>query len=227
MEEIDILEFLRYYGSKYLIVALCTVLGLTASIIFSCSIQVPVYLSKTSLVLTNGDNTSSSITASDITLNKNLISTYRQIVKSRRILEQVIKNLRLTISYEALNKEVEVTSINDTEIIVISVYDENNEIAKKLADEIAKVFKKEIVDIYNIENVSIIDNALKSEKPANVHILKQLLIGIAVGFILGSSAIIFFYFIDDTIKKEEDIENKLGLNVLGSVPMYKKKKGAK
>lgn len=227
MEEMDILEFLNYYWNKIIIVILCMVIGLTISIIFTCSIQVPVYLSKTSLVLTNGENASSSITANDITLNKNLISTYRQIVKSRRILEQVINNLHLNINYEKLNKEVEVTSINDTEIIVISVFDENNELAQKLADEIAKVFKQEIVDIYNIENVSIIDNALISNKPDNVHVLKQLLIGIALGFILGSAAIIFIYFIDDTIKKEEDIENKLGLTVLGSIPVYKKKKGAK
>ena len=227
MEEIDIIEFLKYYWSKILIVGLCMIIGLIISLIFTYSIQVPMYLSETSLVLTNSENASSSITANDITLNKNLISTYRQIVKSRRILEQVIKNLHLNLDYETLNKEVEVTSISDTEIIVISVYDKSNGLAKRLADEIALVFKQEIVDIYNIENVSIIDNALLSEKPYNVHTLKQIIIGIVLGFILGSGAIIFIYFIDDTIKKDEDIEKKLGLTVLGSIPTYKKKKGVK
>lgn len=224
MEEFNIFEFLKYYWSKILFVIIFVIIGLVGSYIYTFNTQVPIYESKTSLLLTKSSDSTTTITQNDVSLNKNLVSTYRQIIKSRRILDEVIKNMYLELSYEELSKQVEVSSVNDTELIVISVYNEDNNLAKYIADEIANVFKKEIVEIYNIENVSIIDSAIISDIPYNVHILKQFLIGGTLGFVLSSAIILFFFYLDDTIKTEEDIERKIGLAVLGSVPKYVKKK---
>lgn len=225
MGELDLFEFLHYYYNKILFVLLFVVIGFIGSYIFTFSTQVPIYESKTSLVLTKNDNNNATITQNDITLNKNLVPTYREIIKSRRILEQVIDNMDIDMDYETLTKNVEVNSIENTELIVISVYDENNKLAKSIADEIANVFKREIVDIYSIENISIIDEAQVSTKPYNVNVLKQLIIGCGLGFLISSLIVALFFYFDDTIKTEEDIEQKIGLPVLGSVPKYTKKKG--
>lgn len=225
MGELDLFEFLHYYSNKVLFVLLFVVIGFIGSYIFTFSTQVPIYESKTSLVLTKNDNNNATITQNDITLNKNLVPTYREIIKSRRILEQVIDNMDINIDYETLTKNVEVSSIENTELIVISVYDEDARLAKSIADEIASVFKKEIVDIYSIENISIIDQAQVSTKPYNVNVLKQFVIGCGLGFLISSLIVALFFYFDDTIKTEEDIEQKIGLPVLGSVPKYTKKKG--
>jgi len=224
MGEFNILEFLKYYWSKIIFVILFILIGIIGSYVYTFSAQIPIYQSSTSLVLTKSDSNNTTITQNDITLNKNLVSTYRQIIKSRRILEKVINRMHLDIDYETLSERVEVSSIDNTELIVISVYNENNVLAKNIADEIAQVFKEEIVEIYSIENISIIDEALVSEEPYNVHVLKQFIIGAGLGFLLSSAIIVFFFYIDDTIKTEEDIETKLELSVLGSVPKYTKKK---
>lgn len=228
MEEFNVLEFLKYYMSKIIIVLVCIMIGLAGSYVYTFHMQVPIYRSQTSLVLTKSDNGSSTITQNDINLNKNLVSTYREIVKSRRILDKVIENLDLDVSYGDLKNQVEVSSVNDTELIVISVYNEDNRLAKKIANEIANAFKTEIVEIYNIENVSIIDKALTSKEPYNVNVIKQFVIGMGAGFLLGSIFITALFYMDDSVKTEEDIENRLGLSVLGRVPKYKKnKKGGK
>lgn len=227
MGELDLFEFLHYYSNKILFVLLFVVIGFIGSYIFTFSTQIPIYESKTSLVLTKNDNNNATITQNDITLNKNLVPTYREIIKSRRILEQVIENINIDIDYETLTKNVEVNSIENTELIVIHVYDENSALAKRIADEIARVFKKEIVDIYSIENISIIDEAQISTKPYNVHVLKQFVIGCGLGFLISSLIVALFFYFDDTVKTEEDIENKIGLPVLGSVPKYFRKRGAK
>lgn len=225
MEEFNVLEFLKYYFSKIIFILIFTFVGLVGGIVYTSLIQVPVYRSQTSLVLTKND--SSTITQNDINLNKNLVSTYREIVKSRRILNMVIDNLDLDLTYEELKEQVQVSSVNDTELIVISVYNKDNTLAKQIADEIAKTFKTEIVEIYNIENVSIIDKALVSDAPSNVHKLKQYIIGAGSGFLLCSLIIVIRFYMDDTVKTEEDIENKLELPVLGMVPKYKTKKNKK
>ena len=227
MEEFNILEFLKYYWSKFIIILVFIIVGLVGSYIYTFYMQVPIYRSQTSLVLTKNDSNSSTITQNDINLNKNLVSTYREIIKSRRILDQVIENLELDITYSELTTNVGVSSINDTELIVISVYNEDSRLARKIANEIASVFKNEIPEIYNIENVSIIDKALISKEPYNVNVIKQFVLGTGAGFLVGSILIVGLFYLDDSVKTEEDIENKLGLSVLGRVPKYKSKKNKK
>lgn len=227
METFNVLEFLNYYKSKILYVIIAVIVGIAISVVYTFWIQVPVYKSSTSLVLAQSESNNTTITQSDITLNKNLLSTYREIIKSRKILLKVISELDLDISYGELASQVSVSSVNDTELIVISVQNENNKLARDIANEIAKVFEDEIVEIYNIENVSIIDKAIVSKVPANVNEVKQIAIGFLLGLFLSSMVIVVLFYFDDTVKSEEDIEKKLGLPVLGLVPKYNNKRGKK
>lgn len=227
MEEFNISEFIKYYFSLIVIVILFIILGAVGSWYYTDYIQVPMYKSQTSLVLTRAGDSTGSITQNDISLNKNLVATYREIIKSRRILFNVISNLNLDITEKELSDKVSVTSSNDTELIVISVVDKDSKLARNIANEIAKVFKEEITTIYNIENISIVDVAIKAKDAYNVNPLKQYVIGVGSGFLIGSLIITVMFYFDDSIKKPEDIEEKVGLSVLSTVPKYKGKKKRK
>lgn len=227
MEEFNISEFIKYYFSLIVIVILFIILGVVGSWYYTDYIQVPMYKSQTSLVLTRAGDSTGSITQNDISLNKNLVATYREIIKSRRILSNVISNLNLDITEKELSDKVSVTSSNDTELIVISVVDKDSKLARDIANEIAKVFKEEITTIYNIENISIVDVAIKAKDAYNVNPLKQYVIGVGSGFLIGSLIITVMFYFDDSIKKPEDIEEKVGLSVLSTVPKYKGKKKRK
>ena len=227
MEEFNISEFIKYYFSLIVIVILFIILGAVGSWYYTDYIQVPMYKSQTSLVLTRAGDSTGSITQNDISLNKNLVATYREIIKSRRILSNVISNLNLDITEKELSDKVSVTSSNDTELIVISVVDKDSKLARDIANEIAKVFKEEITTIYNIENISIVDVAIKAKDAYNVNPLKQYVIGVGSGFLIGSLIITVMFYFDDSIKKPEDIEEKVGLSVLSTVPKYKGKKKIK
>ena len=227
MEEFNISEFIKYYFSLIVIVILFIILGAVGSWYYTDYIQVPMYKSQTSLVLTRAGDSPGSITQNDISLNKNLVATYREIIKSRRILSNVISNLNLDITEKELSDKVSVTSSNDTELIIISVVDKDSKLARDIANEIAKVFKEEITTIYNIENISIVDVAIKAKDAYNVNPLKQYVIGVGSGFLIGSLIITVMFYFDDSIKKPEDIEEKVGLSVLSTVPKYKGKKKRK
>ena len=227
MEEFNISEFIKYYFSLIVMVILFIILGAVGRWYYTDYIQVPMYKSQTSLVLTRAGDSTGSITQNDISLNKNLVATYREIIKSRRILSNVISNLNLDITEKELSDKVSVTSSNDTELIVISVVDKDSKLARDIANEIAKVFKEEITTIYNIENISIVDVAIKAKDAYNVNPLKQYVIGVGSGFLIGSLIITVMFYFDDSIKKPEDIEEKVGLSVLSTVPKYKGKKKRK
>lgn len=220
MEEFNISEFIKYYFSQIAIVIIFIIFGLLGCWYYTDNIQVAEYKSQTSLVLTSGTD---KITQNDITVNKNLVSTYREIIKSRRILSPVIENLQLDLTTEELSKKIAVTSTNDTEIIVITVTDTDSIKARDIANEIAKVFQKDIANIIPIDNISLVDEAVEANEPYNVNVLKQYIIGVGAGFLIGSMIITIMFYFDDSIKRPEDIEEKVGLSVLSTVPKYKNK----
>lgn len=224
MEEFNISEFIKYYFSQIAIVIIFIIFGLLGCWYYTDNIQVAEYKSQTSLVLTSGTD---KITQNDITVNKNLVSTYREIIKSRRILSPVIENLQLDLTTEELSKKIAVTSTNDTEIIVITVTDTDSIKARDIANEIAKVFQKDIANIIPIDNISLVDEAVEASKPYNVNVLKQYIIGVGAGFLIGSMIITIMFYFDDSIKRPEDIEEKVGLSVLSTVPKYKNKNKSK
>ena len=139
METIDIKELLDYFKSKISIIVLfIAVIGI-AGCLYGLFIQKPKYRSSTSIVLISEGQGNGSLTYNDVSLNQNLVSTYSEIVKSRRILNQVIKNLDLNYDYSYLSSNIEVSSVTGTQIIKISVIDGDNEKASDIANEIAKV----------------------------------------------------------------------------------------
>ena len=211
MEEINFSEFLKYFWNYIWIATITTLLGILVSWFYISYVQVPVYQSQTSIVLTRSEG-SNSITQSDINLNKNLVSTYREIIKSRRILTEVINKLNLKDTVSSLSNRINVTSANETELIVISVTDEDSEVACDIANQIAEVFRKEITSIYNIENISIVDEAIEASAPSNVNIPRQYMLGIIGGFVLGTLIIVLFYCFDDTVNTIDDIDDLIFLN---------------
>ena len=174
MEEIDLKELFNYFWSKKIIIIISLVIFVAGGFIYSTKIQKPLYKSYTTILLTK-EESSTSITSTDITLNRNLVDTYREIIKSRNVLGKVITNLNLNYTVDELMKKVSVENINDTEIIKIIVVDEDEWKSMTIADEIAKVFNTEVVKLYSIQNIGVIDTAELPSKPYNISLIKKML----------------------------------------------------
>ena len=228
MEEINIKDLLSYFLTKIWILIIIVVLALIIGNVYSLYVKVPLYQSKTKLVLVSESNAQSGMTQSDVMLNNNLVATYSEMIKSRDILNQVIKNLDLANeTAESLSSKIDVSTTTNTQTIIISVSDTDGETAKLISDEVAKVFAAEIKKIYKLDNVHIYEKAIVPENPYNMNIVKENVIYSAVGIVLGGAIIFILFFFDTTIKSSEDIEEKMELNVLGVVPKVSNKAGDK
>lgn len=228
MEEIDLRELFGFFKKKIgLILIVTSIVGIIGCL-YALFFQVPMYKSYTTVVLGSTDSDSSSITQTDVNLNKNLINTYAEIVKSARVLNQVIDDLNLNTSYGSLSGRISVSALNNTEIIKISVVDEDAENAVKIANETAKIFAKEIAELYKMENINILDSATKSSSPYNINITKQIIIYIGLGIVVSLAIVFIIFYFDRTIKSVEQIEQKIKLPILGSVQdVSKSGKGGK
>jgi capsular polysaccharide biosynthesis protein len=89
----------------------------------------------------------------------------------------------------------------------------------KIADEIAKVFNTEVVKLYNIQNIGIIDTAELPTKPYNINHVKTAALTGAVGLVVGLGIVFVLFYFDTTIKSSEEVERKLGLPVIGTIPV--------
>ena len=222
MEEIDLKELCDFIKNSLGILIMITVGICLIGCTYGLFIQKPMYSSYTTVVLGGSENSTSTISQSDLTLAKNLVDTYAEIVKSRRVLDQVIKELNLDISYESLHNKVAVTALNNTEIIKITVSDEDAIMAKNIANVTAKYFADEVEDLYNLNNVNILDEATQSEKPYNINVIKQAIVYFMIGFVIGAGILFVIFYFDRTIKSPEQIEQKIKLPILGSVQAMNK-----
>ena len=244
MEELDLRELIYMFWSKKIEIIIITLVFVIIGGVYSYYFTTPKYKSSTTLVLTtSGDTTKSgktttttsdtdAITQADVTLNSKLVSTYSELVKSKSILREVISNLNLKdINEEQLKGNVSVTAVKDTELIEISVTSTNSSYPSKIANEIAKVFTDKVKEIYNINNVHVVDQAEVVKTPYNINHLKDIVIFAFIGVVVASAKILITNMLDNTVKTEHDVEQVTGMLVLAQVPKInsntKKGKGGK
>ena len=216
MEEINLKEVYSYFKAKILWILLAIVVIVIIGNVYTIITRVPMYQSNTTIVLVG--ESKKEYSQSDSLLNQNLIGTYSEIITSRKVLQQVIDNLKLKTTVDELSSNITTSSVEDTEIIRITVNNERKKQAAEIADEVAKVFSDEIQDIYNLENVAIIDKAEVAKSPYNINYVKDNIIYLAIGIVLSFGVVFVMYYFDTTIKSSEVVEEKLGLTVIGIVP---------
>lgn len=225
MEELDLKELISMFWSKKVYIALIILIFGVIGFIYTFVFVTPKYQSSTTLVLAKRDKTDNTttdtITQTDITLNQKLVSTYSEIVRNKTVLRQVMSNLKISgLEENALRKNVTVSSVKDTELIKITVANENPNYAAQIANEIATVFTEKVGEIYNINNVYVLDSAEVDENPYNINHMKDIIIFLMIGVVVSFVYVILSNLLDTTVKSAEDIEKSTGLLILAQMPVY-------
>lgn len=179
----------------------------------------PVYQISTQLLVNKSNSEQTQYNVGDVQTNLQLINTYNVIIKSPAILEIVIKDLKLDLTVSELNEKMTVQTEKDSQVITLSVQDSNAEMAAKIANKTAEIFKQEIVKIMNVDNVSILAKATVSDEisPIKPQPVLNIAIAIIVGLIAGVGTVFILEYIDNTVKDEQEIERLIGVPVLGVI----------
>ena len=215
--EIDLRELLLELLAYWKLILLSIIL--VGSIAFGVSkfMMVPKYESTAELyVLTK----STSITSlADIQTGTSLTNDYIVVVKGRPVLEQVIENLGLRETYKSLSDKVTLNNPSNSRILEITVTDENPMMAKNIADEIANISSAFIAQKMDQEPPTIIQTGYADGSPVSPNILKNTVLGGMLGAMLSMALVVIAYLFNDTIIGPEDVEKKLGMNMLGTLPL--------
>lgn len=224
-DEIDLLELFFALVSKWKYIAFSAIsLGVITALV-NLFLLVPQYSSTSKMYILTKSTSLTSI--ADLQVGTSLTQDYLVIIKSRPVVEEVIENLKLDMTYEEMVGKISVTNPSDTRILHITVTDSDATEAKRIADEFARVSAAYISDKMDQDPPNIIEYGYANPNPIAPNKTKNTLLGIMIGVVASSAVIIFFYLLDDSIKTEDDIERYLGMNTLAVVPEIEGKQQTK
>ena len=221
MEELSLKELFDLFMSKIFQILIIVIVFIGIGVVYTLGFVDPKYSAKTTLVLASagGSETSNAITTTDVNLNSKLVSTYSELVRSDAVVGTVIKNLELNIKDNELKKQVSVSAVEDADIIRITVTNEDADEAAKIANEIAKVFSDKIKELYKINNINVLDQAIPNYIPSNINHTKDVIIFAFIGAVISVAYVLIANMLDTTVKSTEDIEKGFGIPVLVSIPL--------
>lgn len=218
-ETISLKELVAILRKRMAFIFLISIGSALISGIVSFYFITPIYQASTQILVNQKKQDEQNIQYNEVQTNLQLTNTYKEIVKSPVILDQVKENLKLNISTGALNTMVNVENAKDSQVMAITVQDKDAKSARDIANTTAEVFKSEIAKIMSVDNVTILSKAEATEGQSPIKPNKML--NVAIAFVVGLMASVGFAFLleylDNTMKKEEDIEGLLGVSVLGIV----------
>lgn len=204
--------------SKWLIVSLAIIAALIAYLVSSFVIS-PTYEASTQ-VLVAPKQSEQSIDLGQVQSSINLVNTYRVIIQSPAILEQVQKNV--IGAPDNISNLITVNSEQSSQVINIRVQHTNPVLATDIANEISDVFSKEVPELMSVDNVKVLSNASVPMLPVKPNILLNTAIATILGLMIGITIAFLKVVLDRRIKTEQDVENILELPVLGSIPVIDK-----
>ncbi|WP_342433486.1 Wzz/FepE/Etk N-terminal domain-containing protein [Neobacillus sp. FSL H8-0543] len=218
-ETISLKELYQTLRKRISLILSITFIAVLLSGVVSYFLITPTYQSSTQLLVNQSKSDQATFQYNEIQTNLQLINTYNVIIKSNAILDLVIKNLNLDMTVGQLNEKITVANEKDSQVVNVSVTDENAETAAQIANSVANVFKEEIVKIMSVDNVSVLAKAevVEDQSPIKPQPLLNIAIAMVVGLMAGVGIAFLLEFLDNTVKTEQEIEKLLGVPVLGVI----------
>lgn len=225
-ETISLKEVFATIKKRIKLILLIMIAAVAVSGFVSYYFLTPIFQASTQILVNQAKAEQVNYSTADVQTNLQLINTYNVIIKSPAILDEVIKELDLNISVSQLNEKIFVGSEKDSQVVNISVHNDDPETAAKIANTTATVFQQKISDIMNVDNVSILAKADVAEgaAPIKPQPMLNMVIALVLGLMLGIGLAFLLEYFDNTIKSEKDIEKILEVPILGVVSIIEDSK---
>lgn len=218
-ETISLQELGRTLQKRMSLIAILTILAITISGVISYVFITPTYQASTQILINQEKVDTTALNPANIQTDLQLINTYNVIIKSPAILEKVVEELDLSTTASVLNGQITVNSEQNSQVVNITVLDPSPEMAVDIANSVASVFQEEVKVLMNVDNVNILAAAQLPDNPAPVkpNPVLNMVIAAVVGLMLGVGIAFLLEYLDTTIKTEQDVEDSLGLPLLGLI----------
>jgi capsular polysaccharide biosynthesis protein len=216
--EIDLMSLIGMLFRKWYMIIGFTLLFFTGAFVYAYLALDNEYTANASMmVLVSNEEQSNE---QNFNFSSKLVKTYTELAKSNIVIDQVIDELSLTYSQESLRNKVSISGVQDTIIIKLSIVTNDPKLSMDIANQMVKVMQEVSSTYEGFDNIEILDEAQLPLQPSGPNRILYVVIGVILGGITGVGIIFIAEMMDKTIKTSKDIEQKLNLRVLATIPEY-------
>ena len=220
--EIDIKELIVFVLKRCYLIIFFLLVFAVGGYEYTERMIVPQYEATATMIVNSRQEITLSLTNDQITTAQKLVDTYAVIVKSDTVLNQVIDQLGLNMSYEALAGKTTVTSVNGTQIMKVSVRHPDPDVAYNIVEKITEIAPDILVDVVEAGSCKVVSNAKVTKEPVSPDLKKNVVLAALGGAALSGMLIVLAYVLKEKrINGEQDVKDYLGIPVLGTIPDVK------
>ena len=221
--EIDVFAMLKTLWKRKFSIVLVALVFAIAAFGYSAFLAKKEYQSTSRIYVVSRQNQeNNALTNSDLQAGSYLVKDYREIILSQNVLTQAIEELKLDLTPAELSKKISVSVPTDTRILSITAKDGDPKEAARIANGLRNVAAEKIISVTKVSDVTTLDEAEVPQSPSSPNIRRNVLLGFIAGAGLMVVLMVVVEVLDDRVKRPEDIEELMGLTLLGVVPDIKK-----
>lgn len=221
--EIDVFAMLKTLWKRKFSIVLVALVFAIAAFGYSAFLTKKEYQSTSRIYVVSRQNQdNNALTNSDLQAGSYLVKDYREIILSQNVLTQAIDELKLDMTPAELSKKINVSVPTDTRILSITAKDGDPKEAARIANGLRNVAAEKIISVTKVSDVTTLDEAEVPQLPSSPNIRRNVLLGFVAGTGLMVVLLVVVEVLDDRVKRPEDIEELMGLTLLGIVPDIKK-----
>lgn len=221
--EIDVFAMLKTLWKRKFSIVLVALVFAIAAFGYSAFLAKKEYQSTSRIYVVSRQNQdNNALTNSDLQAGSYLVKDYREIILSQNVLSQAIEELKLDMTPAELSKKISVSVPTDTRILSITAKEGDPKEAARIVNGLRNVAAEKIISVTKVSDVTTLDEAEVPQSPSSPNIKRNVLLGFIAGAGLMVVLMVVVEVLDDRVKRPEDVEELMGLTLLGVVPDIKK-----
>ena len=217
-ETIDLMELARLLWAHIVQIVAAAVAAALICLLVCVFALTPKYQASINMIVNTRQDMTTTFTSDNFNSAKNLISTYAVIIKSNTVLNEVIDTLDLDMTYGQLYSMVNVTSVDDTQIMKVTVTDTDVKRAGEIVETIADIVPDVLVEKVEAGSCKTVSDVAINPNKVFPQTKKYVVMAGLLGAVVVCAILVLAHLLHDTVVDDEDVQNKLGLPVLGLIP---------
>ena len=213
-----VLELMQALKEKIALILVATMLSAGLSWFISAALLPKKYEASVNMIVNTRTEIVGIVTSDSISSAQDLVDTYAIIIKSNKVLNKVIDQLGLTMSYEELSEMISVDPIRNTQVMKIAADCSDAELAVRIVQTISEIAPSIVADAVEAGSCKVVSDVYTTGRPVSPNTVKNTIVGAALIFVLACAAVVLRDLLHDYIIDESDLEKKLGLTVIGVIP---------
>lgn len=223
-------DFLKLLRSRWIVISASIVAAIFGAVAITW-LTTPLYQASTRLFVSTSAGSSLSDIYQGNLFSQERVVSYTQLITGETLAQRTIDKLNLGESAASLDSRVSASAKPNTVLIDVNVLDESPVRARDIANTLSDEFVVMVRELETPEGGATPDARVIVEQRASIpeypvvpKKARNILLGLAIGVLVGVGLAILSDLLDNTVKSRESLEEVTGAGVIGAITFDKQRR---